>query len=242
MAIDVFKLPSRNRVVYNFILEKENGNVRKFANEIGKSQQVISRLFHIDRRTGKYPNVLDEVVDAICKRYDIDKDDFLQGRYGGNIGISDMRYNDNVEEKEISKSLNRIITGDGKPFYDVPFTMGYDLPFNDNTSNPTCLIDFRPYNKCDFWCRATGDSMYPTISDGDIVAFKHIRDLSVSIVNREIYAIELVNDLRTIKRLIDKGDSFVLVADNKEYEDQVISKKDVRRIFRVMGSIKARMF
>lgn len=151
-------------------------------------------------------------------------------------GEGKMLAGDNEEYPRISDNYN-----DGKPFYDVPFTMGYDLPFNDNISNPTCMIDFRPYNKCDFWCRATGDSMYPTISDGDIVAVKRVYDFS-SVISNDIYAIVLCNDLRAIKRLVDKGDTFILVSDNKEYEPQIVNKSDVRFVYRVMGSLKMKMF
>lgn len=152
-------------------------------------------------------------------------------------GEGKMLAGDNEEYPRMSDNYN-----EGKPFYDVPFTMGYDLPFNDNASNPTCMIDFRPYNKCDFWCRATGNSMYPTISDGDIVAVKQVCDFSNAIISNDIYAIVLYNELRAIKRLVDKGDKFILVSDNKEYEDQVVNKSDVRFVYRVMGSLKMKMF
>ena len=152
-------------------------------------------------------------------------------------GEGKMLAGDNEEYPRMSDNYN-----EGKPFYDVPFTMGYDLPFNDNTSNPTCMIDFRPYNKCDFWCRATGDSMYPTICDGDIVAVKQVYDFSRAVVSNDIYAIVLYNELRAIKRLVDKGDTFILVSDNKEYEPQIVNKSDVRFVYRVMGSLKMKMF
>ena len=152
-------------------------------------------------------------------------------------GEGKMLAGDNEEYPRMSDNYN-----EGKPFYDVPFTMGYDLPFNDNTSNPTCMIDFRPYNKCDFWCRATGDSMYPTICDGDIVAVKQVYDFSRAVVSNDIYAIVLYNELRVIKRLVDKGDKYILVSDNKEYEDQVVNKSDVMFVYRVMGSLKIKMF
>ena len=152
-------------------------------------------------------------------------------------GEGKMLVGDGEEYPRMSDNYN-----EGKPFYDVPFTMGYDLPFNDNTSNPTCMIDFRPYNKCDFWCRATGDSMYPTISDGDIVAVKRVYDFASSVISNDIYAIVLCNDLRAIKRLVDKGDTFILVSDNKEYEPQIVNKSDVRFVYRVMGSLKMKMF
>lgn len=238
MAIDIYKLPLKNRVVYSFILEKENGNVRKFANEIGKSQQVISRLFHVDRRSGKYPNVLDDVVDAICKRYDVDKDDFLQGRYGGIIELTALSYNKEEMEKQLPSILkSRIGTEEGKPYYNVPFKMGYDLPYNDNTANPDYIINFTPFNRCDFWCNAAGYSMYPTFASGDIVAFQVIEDFSY-LINNEIYGIVLKNGLRTIKRVKERGDVLILIPDNKEYDEQEVLKSDVIAIFRVMGTVK----
>lgn len=152
-------------------------------------------------------------------------------------GEGKMLTGDDEEYPRMSDNYN-----EGKPFYDVPFKMGYELPFNDNTSNPTCMIDFQPYNNCDFWCRATGDSMLPTIENGDIIAVKRVWNFDRMIVNRDIYAVVLKNDLRAIKRLIDKGDKFVLVSDNKEYEDQIIDKNDVLCVYRVMGSLKMKMF
>lgn len=236
MAIDIYKLPLKNRVVYSFVLEKENGNVNKFAKEIGYPQQVISRLFHVDKRTGKYPNVKDEVVDALCERYGISKDDFLQGRYGGIMEITAMRFGNGVEEKELG-SIIKNRNGNGRPYYDTPFEMGYNLPFNDNTANPDFYIDFEPYNRCDLWCRATGLSMQPTICSGDAIALKKIEDFRY-LVNNEIYAIVLKSGLRTIKRTWDNGDSYTLIADNKDCPNQTIPKEEILAVYRVLGSTK----
>lgn len=125
----------------------------------------------------------------------------------------------------------------GVPYYNVDFSMGYDLMVNDQTTNPDYMINFQPYNLCDAWCNARGDSMSPTISSGDIIALKKIEDFHF-LISGEIYAIVTVNDLRTIKRVKDNGDSLTLVPDNKDYPEQVISKNDVRYVFQVMGSMK----
>ena len=247
MKINVDELPFMNKVIYQYVMSRANGNITEFARLIDVSQQRISRLFYKDSRSGKYPTVSQSIKDAVCEAF----------------GLSEMEltarvtYPDLEEGKITNGSVAkdapqteyggypRVVNDDynnGKPFYDVPFTMGYDLPFNDNTSNPTCMIDFRPYNKCDFWCRATGDSMYPTISDGDIVAVKRVYDFASSVISNDIYAIVLCNDLRAIKRLVDKGDTFILVSDNKEYEPQIVNKSDVRFVYRVMGSLKMKMF
>lgn len=125
----------------------------------------------------------------------------------------------------------------GIPYFNVDFEMGYDEMFNDQTSNPEFLIDFKPYNKCDVWCNARGNSMYPTIASGDIIALKEIKDTRY-IISNEIYAIVTDNGLRTIKRIIDKGDRYTLVPDNKEYPEQDIDKSVVTKLFLVVGAMK----
>ena len=125
----------------------------------------------------------------------------------------------------------------GKPYYNVDFRLGFDVLLNDQTQNPDYLIDFPPYNDCDCWCNAYGNSMYPTIASGDIVALKRITDISY-LINGEIYAIVTSNGLRTIKRIRDNGTTFTLIADNKEVGDQNIPKEMVTHVFLVRGTIK----
>jgi hypothetical protein len=126
----------------------------------------------------------------------------------------------------------------GKPYYNVDFEMGFDILVNDQTVNPDYMIDFAPYNKCDCWCNASGFSMHPTISNGDMIAVKEVRDPKSFLINGEIYAIVTTNDLRTIKRVRDNGDTLTLIPDNKEFDEQTISKELIRKVYRVLGSMK----
>lgn len=126
----------------------------------------------------------------------------------------------------------------GVPYYNVDFKMGYDLLTNEQGVNPDYMIDFEPYNKCDCWCNARGDSMTPTIANGDVIALKEVRDPQSCLINGEIYAIVTTNDLRTIKRIKDDGDTITLIPDNKEYPVQTIKKEMILKVYRVMGSIK----
>jgi len=126
----------------------------------------------------------------------------------------------------------------GIPYYNVDFVMGFDLIVNDQTTNPEYMVDFTPYNKCDCWCNATGNSMYPTIAHGDKIAIKEVRDPQSCLISGEIYAIVTTNELRTIKRVKDNGDTITLIPDNKEYPEQEISKDLILRVFKVMGSVK----
>lgn len=126
----------------------------------------------------------------------------------------------------------------GVPYYNVDFAMGYDMLTNDQTVNPDYMIDFEPYNKCEAWFNATGNSMYPTIASGDKIAIKEVRDPKSCLISGEIYAIVTTNELRTIKRIKDNGDTITLIPDNKDYPEQTISKDLLLRVFKVMGCVK----
>ena len=125
----------------------------------------------------------------------------------------------------------------GVPYYNVDFELGFDFMENDQTTNPEYMINCQPYNKADAWCNARGNSMYPTISSGDIIALKEVKDFHV-LISGEIYGVVTVNGLRTIKRVVDQGDTLLLKADNPEYSQQIIDKRDVLKVFLVMGSLK----
>lgn len=126
----------------------------------------------------------------------------------------------------------------GVPYYNVPFELGFDFMVNNQTATPEYMIDCAPYNKCDAWCNARGDSMTPTISGGDIIALKEVRDPKSCLINDDIYAIVTTNELRTIKRVKDNGDSITLVPDNAQYEPQTINKALLLKVYRVVGVMK----
>ena len=125
----------------------------------------------------------------------------------------------------------------GVPYYNVDFELGFDMMENDQTTKPEYMIDFTPYNRCDAWCNARGSSMMPTISSGDIIALKEVKDFHI-LVSGEIYGVITVNNLRTIKRVRDNGDTLTLIPDNKDYPEQTINKTDVMKVFQVIGSMK----
>lgn len=141
-----------------------------------------------------------------------------------------------VEAQEIRFSVAQA-NNTGVPYYNVDFNMGFLLMENDQTQNPDFLIDCPPYNKCDFWCNAHGESMSPTISSGDIVALQKIDDFRY-LISGEIYAIITRNGLRTIKRVNDLGKNIELVPDNRDFQPQTLPKSEITHVFAVKGAMK----
>lgn len=159
-----------------------------------------------------------------------------------------------------SLNLNWIITGEGEmtentrsqiaetpkaichtgvPYYDFEVFAGYSEDAQLPTSCPECYISIPQYKGADCACPVYGQSMYPEIKNGDVVILKRISDLSV-VIYGDVYTIETVNGLNTIKRIMkgDAPDTIKLVAANPEYEAQDIPKNSIRRIYRVMGIMR----
>lgn len=143
--------------------------------------------------------------------------------------IADLK-STNTDKPVISKDS-------GKPYFNVDFAAGFIEMENDQTTIPDYYIDFPPYNNVDCWCNAHGNSMYPTIASGDIVAMKRIEDFRY-LINGEIYAIVTSNGLRTIKRVRDNGETITLIPDNKEVAEQTIPKSIITHIYLIKGAFK----
>lgn len=192
-----------------------------FALKVGMNSSNLSRKLN-----GKVP-ITSRDYRLICDSIGVNKD-WLE------TGTGDKYIGEPLNGKETMQPML------GVPFYDVEFALGYDEMYNDTPNVPTKFISIPGYEKADFWCRASGDSMKPLISNGDIIALKVIPDWTEFLPMNEIYAIMTKNDLRTVK-VIRRGsdkEHFTLHAINDEYEDQEINKAAITKVFKVLGALK----
>lgn len=61
-------MPHKNKRIRDLVQHFADGNVAAFVSMVpGVSHQTINRLFNIDSRTGKYPGVSSNIIDAITK-------------------------------------------------------------------------------------------------------------------------------------------------------------------------------
>ena len=189
------------------------------ADSLGVSKQYVNGICNGRNVIGKV------VAEKLEKYYGLSSAYLLTGK--GSIAIDEDRY----EETHISET-------EGVPYYNVDFTLGFDLLENDQTTQPDYYVNFAPYNRCTCWINARGDSMSPTISSGDIVALQRIEDFRY-LISGEIYAVVTKNGLRTIKRVNDMGQEIKLIPDNKDYAEQMIPKEELLAVFLVKGNVKA---
>ena len=209
-------------------LQSENIEQKKLAEDLGTTAQYINAICQGRKGLGKAQAL------RVQELYGVNAGWLLTGQ--GTMSISEAIGN-GYKVTEYEEEKPQISTTTGRPYYNVNFMLGFDTLVNDQTQNPDYLINFQPYNNCDYWCNAYGDSMAPTISSGDIVALKRINDFNY-LINGEIYAIVTSNGLRTIKRVRDNGETITLTADNPTIDEQTLPKSIVTHVFHVIGVMK----
>lgn len=130
----------------------------------------------------------------------------------------------------------------GIPFYDADFIKAENLDVIMH-NEPKYYISIPTLNRNDtFAMTASGSSMYPSISNGDVIVMQAMPDVE-SVIYGEIYAIISKNGMRTIRRITrsDKPMMIRLIPDNKDkiYGDyQDVQKPEIRRLFRVLCAIR----
>ena len=215
----------RFRTAYNHLYNTGKFHSKaELARLLGRTRESVSSAC-----SGKEPSFNDRFLRAFSYKFQEINENWLLNGEGEML----------AEKANAKKPHTDIIIGTkGIPYYNVDFTLGFDIMENDQTTIPDSYIDFPQYNRCTCWVNAHGDSMAPTISSGDMVALKQLEDFRY-LISGEIYAIVTKNGLRTIKRVNDKGNNIQLIPDNKDYQEQFIPKEELLHVFVVKGCMKA---
>lgn len=140
-----------------------------------------------------------------------------------------------IEDNEPKISNNPEV---GTPYYDVDFLGGFDLQDNDQTTVPALNIVANICPRADLWCNITGNSMEPTISNGDIIALHKcsINDIQYG----EMYAVVL-DTFRTVKilRKSSSPNKIKFVPVNKDqFDEQDFDISRILQVFEVVGCIR----
>ncbi|HYG16526.1 MAG TPA: S24 family peptidase [Bacteroidia bacterium] len=124
------------------------------------------------------------------------------------------------------------------PFYNVDVTASAFPVFADEREEPEYFISIPAFKDCDFAVPIYGDSMYPKIKNGHIVAVKEVKNKTV-ILYGEIYLV-ITEDYRTVKYIRKHpGDisKVLLCSENPSFDDVEISRDSIIRLFKVRGQI-----
>lgn len=130
----------------------------------------------------------------------------------------------------------------GVPYYDVEASAHIAEVLEGGDRQPEFYIDFQPFNDCTAYLTVYGDSMYPAIQSGEVIAVKEIRSLDVLLWGEKYLVItnEEANSLRTVKLVHQHEDDskIILRASNPNFKgDTVIRKESIVKMFLVKGKI-----
>jgi len=175
----------------------------------------------IDITTGKVKRLSADTIDKIIEQYPQYNRQWLM-----------------TGEGEPTNQEKASWANSGTPYYNVDFSCGYDVMENCQQITPDGYVLLPFLKDADCLINASGRSMYPLISEGDIIAIKRVNNID-NILFGEVYAI-VTDDYRTIKRIrkSDKDGFFKLVPENKDYDEQDVAKESILAIFRILRAIK----
>lgn len=123
------------------------------------------------------------------------------------------------------------------PVYDIDVTCGLSETRTYSDMPLEGYIDIPSISKDAIVVKTHGDSMLPTVHDGDYVAIRRI-DTWDYIMFGNIYVVELPN-YRAMKRIRKGSDDnhIILRSDNDDYDDVEVPKADIRSLWVVENII-----
>lgn len=215
------------------VIDYKDISVSAFEQKIGASDGMIRRA--IKNNTDIQSKWLTVMSDNF---HDIDIEWLVTGK--GEMLREDKKYTPTTFKLKTDYNVeNQFI-----PLYEIDAAAGLITLFdNQVTQNPVGEISIPNAPKCDGALYVRGDSMYPILKSGDIVAYKTIYDPN-NIFWGEMYLIDIDvegEQYLTIKYIqrSDKGDDYVyLVSHNGNHQPVHILKSNIRALALVKASIR----
>ena len=206
------------------LIEARKQSVSQFAAEIEMQQTTVNNYILGNRKISFV------LIENILKHIPEVSSDWLVK------GEGDM-YNETSKVFVDDKRLEHSIV----PLYDVDVSAGLEKLF---ASGGACVgnISIPNMPTADGAVHVVGDSMYPLLKAGDIIAYRVIHEIS-SILYGEIYILQIEHDgdmqvvVKYIKRS-ENPDCVLLVSYNKEHDPMDIPRSWITALARVTFSIR----
>lgn len=131
------------------------------------------------------------------------------------------------------------------PLYNIEAFAGLVPLFeNPHTIQPQDYISIPNLTKCDGALFVTGDSMYPLLKSGDIIAYKKISDFKNDIYWGEMYLISITmadEEYISVKYIqkSDIGDEYIkLVSENRHHQPKDVHLSKVTAMAMIKASVR----
>ena len=224
-----------NEKFSKIIDELYSGNKRAFANSIGVAPTVIENI--VGKRQGN-PS-FDVLQKTISANANINSEWLLSDR-GEMLKASEES---NVIVREFKLKTDDMRRSDRVPLYNIEAVAGVVAIFDDlHKQKPTDYLTIPNLPKCDGAVHVTGDSMYPLLKSGDIIAYKVLNDKS-NIFWGEMYlvSIDFNGDSYVTVKYVQKSDQegcVKLVSQNQYHQDKEVPFDSIKFAALVKASIR----
>ncbi len=211
-----------------------NGNKRAFSNAIGVGATVIQNI--VGTRQGK-PSY--DVIEAICANANVSPEWLISGN-GDMLKTKSTPAHPNSQEAAASSGKVTNNKGISKKE-----TAGITSLFDNNTNNIIDILRIPNMPICDGAIRITGNSMFPVLSSGDIIAYRQQTILNISdIYFGQMYLIGYDDNgddyvvVKIVKQSLQGDDYITLHSYNPEHPDKDIHISSIRAMALVKASVR----
>ncbi|WP_148477755.1 helix-turn-helix transcriptional regulator [Parabacteroides johnsonii] len=153
---------------------------------------------------------------------------------------------DNIIPLSHPKTPDKIYPMSEFNLYDIDVSAGLSRLFSeDGDRNRAYLgkISIPNMPKCDGAVKVIGDSMYPLLKSGDIIAYREVHSIE-SVQYGEIYILQIENDsdvsivVKYVKKSSEGNEYLNLVSYNKEHDPKDVRKDEITAMARVILCIR----
>lgn len=142
--------------------------------------------------------------------------------------------------REVGESKKGIMV-----YESAPVQAGIKTVYHDEHQVPDYVLNIPQFRDCNYGTRASGDSMYPEIRNGDLIVCKEL-PLDARIIFGDIYVVHTKDGIETIKYVqqfvdSDKNDPWVLLVPHNKAAGMgtPIPRKEIIKLFKVRAIFKA---
>ena len=205
-----------------------NISQKEFSSTLGVSQGTISDIEN--GRKGPSRSVLI----SLNKKFGVNANWLL-------IGGNEKVFRAKEDDVTLFEEEQSIVKRRGVPFYDIDVAAHIAEMFESAVA-PSFFVDFEPFNDCSAYLPIYGDSMFPLIQSGDIVAIKKLTNTDVILWGEAHLVITSpdANNLRTVKLVYqnENPEKITLRASNPNFRgDTIVDKAAILSIYIVKGII-----
>ena len=198
-----------------------DGNISEMARITGLKQPAL-RDIAAGRQVQPGYDILRKIVDS--PTLNINSEWLLKGK--GPMQLQEVTFVHNSPYRDIGNDLI--------PVYDIDAAANLQTLFTDNNQHLLGEIKILNAPKCDGAIHVRGDSMYPLVKSGDIVAYKQLHNIE-NLMSGEIYVVDFhVNgdDFLVVKyvQYAEENNTLRLLSYNQHHREMVIPISAVRAI------------